>query len=455
MAQQRSKVKAKKAAGPKAAKISKTAGAGGSKTDKKEKCIALVLGGGAPNLTMMSGAVAALDEEGVKFDLISTSGAGMLIGLLYASPKGMTRQEALRASVNMGVHDAIYDQFPVNYKVFHKPGPMAVAYTKYWQAVAKHHKDWEKSVGDWWSSVMGTSVSGPWGEMIRSMTKHSTGMPSGIPTTGFKDEDDAKRFYEDLAGLMLATFCPSDLSLSSQGLCQWAPFVEEVVDFDKVNDYPGEFYLSSYCIEDQQMVMFPKEQISLDHFQAALSFPLIYSPYKIDGKTYIEGAAVDTLNFEALEDYRSQRHAELGQFKEHLAQHKQKALLKSLPPSMLLGLDPDTLDEDHIEHEMAKVRKPLTSIVVCDILGLSELIGEPRSLYDAWVKSIIIPLTAVANDDLKIFQDRHLDKLGDPPGSTDWPNVLDWSYSNLTTLFDVGFKAGKHFFAENREKLVD
>jgi predicted acylesterase/phospholipase RssA len=114
MTQQGPKVKAKTQADSEAAKD--------SKTGKKEKCIALVLGGGAPNLTMMSGAVAALDDEGVEFDLISTSGAGMLIGLLYASPKDMTRQEALRSSVNMGVHDAIYNQFPVNYKVFHKPG---------------------------------------------------------------------------------------------------------------------------------------------------------------------------------------------------------------------------------------------------------------------------------------------------------------------------------------------
>src|SRR5262249_50016108 len=50
--------------------------------------IALVLGGGAPNLTLMAGAVAALDDAGVEFDVVSTSGAGMLIGLLYAAPKG-------------------------------------------------------------------------------------------------------------------------------------------------------------------------------------------------------------------------------------------------------------------------------------------------------------------------------------------------------------------------------
>jgi len=94
--------------------------------------VALVLGGGAPNLTLMAGAVAALSESGVKFDIVSASGAGMLIGLLYAAPKGGTASQALRQTVNMGVHDAIYDRFPVNYKVFFKPGHLAEFYTRYW-----------------------------------------------------------------------------------------------------------------------------------------------------------------------------------------------------------------------------------------------------------------------------------------------------------------------------------
>ena len=101
--------------------------------------IALVLGGGAPNLTLMAGAVAALDDAGVEFDIVSTSGAGMLIGLLYAAPKGSSgdikrdRAAALKNTVNMGVHDAIYRFFPMNFKVFHKPGTLAQAYTKFWQ----------------------------------------------------------------------------------------------------------------------------------------------------------------------------------------------------------------------------------------------------------------------------------------------------------------------------------
>lgn len=61
--------------------------------------IALVLGGGAPNLTLMAGAVTALDDAGVEFDIVSTSGAGMLIGLLYAAPKGGDRAAALKLSL--------------------------------------------------------------------------------------------------------------------------------------------------------------------------------------------------------------------------------------------------------------------------------------------------------------------------------------------------------------------
>ena len=44
---------------------------------------ALVLGGGAPNATLMSGALVAFAAAGVHFDVISTAGAGALIGLLY------------------------------------------------------------------------------------------------------------------------------------------------------------------------------------------------------------------------------------------------------------------------------------------------------------------------------------------------------------------------------------
>ena len=93
---------------------------------------------------------------------------------------------------------------------------------------------------------------------------------------------------------------------------------------------------------------------------------------------------------------------------------------------------------------------------------MNELIAEPRSLYDAWVKSIIVPLTAIAKDDIKLFKKVHLrdnDNLveyfgGNKPkvvkidfqkqiSPNDWPNVLDWSYGNLSTLYKAGYRAGK------------
>jgi NTE family protein len=384
----------------------------------KKVTIALVLGGGAPNLTLMAGAVAALHDAGVKFDVVSTSGAGMLIGLLYASPKGVTPSDALKNSVNMGVHDAIYDALPVNFKVFHKPGPMAEAYTRFWQTVARSRGDIATLSSQWMDTSLEMLLPGAALAPYRNMWKQF--LDTGPAAAG---NEDAQRFFGDLTALMLATFCPSDLGPGSKGLCQPAPFVEEAIDFAKLRDFGGEFYMSAYCIDDHKMEIFHKDEIDVQHFQAALAFPLIYAPFKLKGKTYLEGAAKDTLNFKGLYEYRKEE----------------------------------------------KAHTPIDTIVVCDVLGMEELIGEPRNLYDAWVKSIIVPLVAIAKDDIKLFREVHKPKIpesfGDPEPALltidfmshmpkdHWPNVLDWSYSNLNTLYGVGYKAGRALFDAHRSDL--
>jgi NTE family protein len=98
---------------------------------------ALLLGGGAPTLTLESGALAALLDKRVKFEAVSTAGAGMLVGLLYAAPKGMSPRQALENTREMGVHDAIYDLFPINFKVFHKPGLLADGYRLWLQKLPR------------------------------------------------------------------------------------------------------------------------------------------------------------------------------------------------------------------------------------------------------------------------------------------------------------------------------
>jgi NTE family protein len=348
---------------------------------------ALMLGGGAPTLTLQSGALAALLDKEVKFDAISTAGAGMLVGLLYAAPRGTSPRQALENTRDMGVHDSIYDLFPVNFKVFHKPGSLADAYRRALQA-----------------------------------------LPRLVP-----GQDAASRQFADWMALMFAAWCPSDLTEKSLGLCDHAPWVDELVDFDKLKSFPGEFYMNAYCIEDQEMAIFTKEQITPDHFRAALAFPFVYPPFKFNGKTYIEGSAIDTLCFEGLLKYREER------------LRREKAGVTGT--------------------QKLAVLEPLRNVVVFDVLSSRKLIREPRSLYDAWVQSIMIPLVEIAKDDIRLFEQVHNQHWSDEQPKLNllritfeipdehWPYVLDWSYSNLSKLYDIGYAAGLKFYDENQEVL--
>ncbi|MGI9437378.1 MAG: patatin-like phospholipase family protein [Geminicoccaceae bacterium] len=294
--------------------------------------IALVLGGGAPNLTLMAGALAALDDKGVEFEVISTSGAGMLVGMLYAAPKDKTRQEALRETLELGVHDTIYQAFPINYKVFHKVGPLAEAYS---ELLAK-----------------------------------------AMATMSFPrlDNSDFGNFWKDSMAFWASAFSPTDPGMGSRlGLCQPAPWIDEVVDFDKLRNankygpdeaFQKEVLLNAYCVEDEDMVMFKKKELTPNHFRAALAFPLIYEPFQLSGKTYLEGSAIDPLNFEGLvkEDENGENTGFKGEF------------------------------------------KGITDLIVLDVLGRDKLIREPRNLYDAWVKSMIVPLVSVADKNVKMFR---------------------------------------------------
>jgi NTE family protein len=343
---------------------------------------ALMLGGGAPTLTLESGALAALLDKEVKFDAISTAGAGMLVGLLYAAPKGTSPRQALENTREMGVHDSIYDLFPVNFKVFHKPGSLADAYRRTLQS-----------------------------------------LPRLVP-----GQDPASRLFADWMALTFAAWCPSDLSDKSLGLCDHAPWIDQVVDFDKLKSFPGEFYMNAYCIEDHKMTIFTKEEITPDHFRAALAFPFIYPPFRFNGKTYIEGSAIDTLCFEGLLKYRDDQ---LQREKAGETKTKKLAALE-----------------------------PLRNVVVFDVLSSKKIIREPRSLYDAWVQSIMIPLVEIAKDDIELFQHKYneqwklnLLKIKFDIPEEHWPHVLDWSYSNLAKLYDIGYAAGEKFYEENEEAL--
>jgi NTE family protein len=344
---------------------------------------ALLLGGGAPTLTLQAGALVALDERGVSFHAISTAGAGMVIGLLYAAPKGMSRREALANTREMGVDDLIYDWLPVNFKVFHKPGGLASIY-RYW---------------------------------LQSL-------PRAAPAT-----TPAGRLLADWMALGFAMWCPSNLTMTSTGLCEHAPWIDDIVDFKKLRGFEGEFYMNAYNLTDGKKEIFTKKQINAEHFRAALAFPFIYPPFSINGKAYIEGSAIDTLCFEGLLKYRRDR------------LEREKA-------------------GETATRELA-VLEPLTDVIVFDVLSSKKIIREPKTLYDAWIQSIMIPLVEIAKDDVALFVHRYneewklnLLKIRFEIPDEHWPKVLDWSYSNLSTLYDIGYQAGHDFCDEHRDLLL-
>jgi NTE family protein len=347
--------------------------------------VGLVLSGGAPVLTFMAGALVALDERNVKFDVISTSGAGMLVGLLYAAPKRRTgdikrdRAAALKNTVNMGVSDEIYDLLPVNFKVFYKPGLLADLYRQW---LADVYRQW-----------------------LRLFTPLRFADPR------------VQRYVTDLWALAFANLSPSSLNLSSLGLCAHAPWVEEVVDFERLKDFDGDFFINAYNLTRNKMEIFPKEKITADHFRAALAFPFIYPPYELNGNFYIEGSVIDPLNFEGLV-----QHTRLGDQEQH-------------------------------------------AVLVFDMMGAKKLMTrKPRDLYDAWVQSIMVPLAEISKDDLEVFRLKYQPKiknmdlvhisLTEHVPKNHWPFVLDWSYSNLASLYKFGYQAGAECLTDKNRKLL-
>ena len=335
---------------------------------------ALVLGGGAPNMALMAGAVAAFADCGIVFDVVSTSGAGSLAGLLWLAPKGQTPAAALRSVTTMSISDAIYQLFPVNYKVFQKPGTWA----------------------DLWRSALAANSS-----LAVKPQQYAQSAPFAL--------------WTDWMALWTASLFPSDLGWSSWGLCAPTPFIEHLVDFDRIRHITPHFYLNAYNVTDHLIDDFTKHEITPDHFRAALAFPFIYGPYRLNGKLYYEGAVVDCLNFKDLVE----RH------------------------------------------------RGLETIVVLDVLGSDMLIREPRNIYDSWVLSMIIPLVETAEDDIELFALKHNNGSRRDRGAKadllkvefDIPEkyhaeVLDWSASNATRLFDIGYKSGLNFSKAHADKLT-
>lgn len=381
--------------------------------EAKKLRVGLVIGAGAPHSPLMAGALCALLEAGKKFEAVSTSGAGALVGLLYAAPAGGSPTAALRRIVNLGVSEHIYGFFPVGYKAFYKAGPWTRVFRQWAQMCHLPESPIYAPVpppgnpgpapmpypGAGWPPFLSwLAAFWPW---LWPPYMGSPG-PGHPPLTS----EDWRRFYNDWVDFWFAILTPTTLSYASTGLCDPLPFLEEMVDFDALKTFHGQFSVNAYNLNRHKLQPFDKDKITAQHIRAALAMPFIYPPVEVDGEMYYEGA----------------------------------------------DREPLPVEDKDVEANVVARMKGVDKILILDVLSQLEcvLMRVPQNIWDAYVISVIAPIVSLATKARPAFETaikKHV-----PAVTLEFkipadvaPHILEWRHGNLARLWDIGYEAGRQF----------
>jgi predicted acylesterase/phospholipase RssA len=383
---------------------------------------ALFLGGGAPNFTLMSGALLALHQKGIRFDIISMAGAGAVVGLMYVSPKGLTAEQALENTVNFGISDQIYAMFPVNYEAFTKWGRSADEFNAYWFSLPQ--------------------------------------VQAAMHQYGMSPEEKLRADWLLFLGAML---CPSDLTYASLGLCGHPHFIDNLIDFDNLPNVEQDIEVSAFHLGKNEVVDFSKDVITPDHLRAALSFPFIYPPHKIGDEYYYEGAAFQCINparlnpekidhFVVLQPMASQQIRSPRNLWDAYSQSVMMPVAALAKYGIEAVKDAANLDiDEQLIATVAKSKWQIDEKEYSSVCGLAKdaiayaqkrkLDAQKRKLDEAAVchPGRCVPLSSLLP---QVQQDRWFEaKFDIDPDRL--PFVFDWSRSNLEYLFDLGYVTGE------------
>ncbi len=482
----------------------------------------VVLSGGAPNSPLMAGFLYALLEQGKMFSNFHTAGAGALMALLCLAPNednlpkgdepddektqalkrgGMSDKalkvraagmKALKGWIDAGVADDIYRFFPINFKLFHKPGPFSPIFSR----LAERYK---VDIAD-----------GPGESTNDDPLKH---LRNDLVSRIF-DTPERRRTYNDLVDLCFSVMAPSTLTRSSKGLAAPVPFLESMVDFRKLREeVPAHLCINAFNMATREMDIFHNDIIDGRHIRAAFSMPFIYPPAQIGTDYYSEGADHEPINFQPLYDERevswkrefedserinrSDLIASLDRLTKELRDKELEVVtaderLRTMRMERITRTTDSLADETRINQALESTRKQrdllelklseladqlgeindeiatlrrekskIRRVVLLDVMGsLDEhLVRPPRGLWDAYVISIMTPIVALAKKQIQrfeaeqaLFKERNgyqyfeLMKISFDIPSYAQPYVMDWSRSNLETLFSVGHKTGLEFY---------
>jgi hypothetical protein len=269
-----------------------------------------------------------------------------------------------------------------------------------------------------------------------------------------KEED--RRLYNDMIDLCFSAITPSTLSSRSLGMAAPLPFLDELVNFNALRDtvkaLPGGGHI---CVNAYNMTLDAK--LRSEHRAVAAAgertgrhrcqqrkterpnvMQLFYEPFEAPAPGAPKNPAGDyPLNAEGIRAAFS---------------------MPFIYPPARIG---DEYFSEGADHEPINLRHVLPPnndypFVLLDVLGELEdhLVRKPRDLWDSYVISIMTPVVALASEEIRDFQEANPSDWSDKMIVVPWEIpieaeafVMDWSRSNMKTLFEVGQKAGRDFLA--------
>jgi len=315
--------------------------------------------------------------------------------------------------------------------------------------------------------------------------------------TSWLPKDEDRRLYNDMVDLLFSALTPSTLSSKSLGMAAPLPFLEKLVDFDlldlRVKDLnvrdrkTKQVKHAHLCVNAYNMTRDARERPhrrdrqELDPGQspagaqaAALGGDASRGKWRNEHKDGLERVME---YFVAPSDRLKESHTcNQDGCPDHVAFHALNAQGIRAAFSMPFIYPPAKIKDDFYsegaDHQpinfntIDKIKDFPFALV--DVLGQLEdhLVRKPRDLWDAYVISIMTPVVALAKAQIEEFKednpncDEKSKKWNGDMLTVRWnvppeaqPFVMDWSYSNLSTLFKVGQETGAKFVKRYGHRL--
>ena len=249
---------------------------------------------------------------------------------------------------------------------------------------------------------------GPWTE---AFWRFGRSLPHFALMPGDRDNSGFRRFFNDTVDLAVAALTPTTLWYGSPSVCTRAGVIDDLVDWPALRGHPTRFFLNAFDLGNLRLTVLDNDEVTPESFYAALAMPWLYEPTVFRDRMYTEGAAHDPSGLEALRPFLD---ASVG---------------SNRPIDILIALDTVVndlwLDPNNVQEALElAVMDPIVCLgqYVLALYSRLDVLREQRGIRGPKLYYIPFPIQA-----------------------QDARRILDWSYSNAISLWDIGYKAAETF----------